>query len=175
MNYRWLVKVFPLIGGSFFVNMFINFIENYLANFTNARFWLIYQAARKFVGKTFFVIFYCYIGPLFLAFFLFCPKLVVSLYFSRYFYLYYILYNLILDKINNHIQKETSANQWKDFRQSSVIQWFVNIKEKERSFFMLFDIESFYLSIKERLFTNAIQFAKQITEISDYDMSLINQ
>ena len=80
---------------------------------------------------------------------------------------------VILDKINNHIQKETSANQWKDT--SSVIEWFVNIKEKERSSFMVFDIESFYPSITECLFTNAIQFAKQITEISDCDMSLINQ
>ena len=40
---------------------------------------------------------------------------------------------------------------------------------------MVFDIESFYPSITERLFTNAIQIAKQITKISDYDMSLINQ
>ena len=40
---------------------------------------------------------------------------------------------------------------------------------------MAFDIESFYPSITERLFNNAIQFAKQTTEISDYDMSLINQ
>ena len=79
---------------------------------------------------------------------------------------------VILDKINN-IQKETSANQWKDT--SSVIEWFVNIKEKERSSFMVFDIESFYPSITERLFNNAMQFAKQITEISDYDMSLINE
>ena len=56
-----------------------------------------------------------------------------------------------------------------------VIEWFVNIKEKERSSFMVFDIESFYPSITEHLFTNAIQFAKQITEISDHDMSLVNQ
>ena len=56
-----------------------------------------------------------------------------------------------------------------------VIECFVNIKEKERSSFMVFDIESFYPSITEHLFTNAIQFAKQITEISDHDMSLINQ
>ena len=56
-----------------------------------------------------------------------------------------------------------------------MIEWFVNIKEKERSSFMVFDIESFYPSITECLFTNAIRFAKQITEISDYDMSLINQ
>ena len=38
-----------------------------------------------------------------------------------------------------------------------------------------FDIESFYPSITERLFINAIQFVKQITKISDYGMSLINQ
>ena len=79
---------------------------------------------------------------------------------------------VILDKINNCIQKQTSANQWKDV--SSVIEWFVNIKEKERSSFMVFDIERFYPSITERLFTNALRFAKQITQISDYDMSLIN-
>ena len=40
---------------------------------------------------------------------------------------------------------------------------------------MVLDIEIFYPSITERLFTNAIRFAKQITKISDYDMSLINQ
>ena len=51
----------------------------------------------------------------------------------------------VLDKVNNHIQKETFANQWKDT--SSVIEWFVNIKGKERSSFMVFDIESFYPSI----------------------------
>ena len=78
---------------------------------------------------------------------------------------------VILDKINNYIQKETSANKWKGT--SSVIEWFVNIKEKERSSFMVFDVDSFYPSITQRLFTNAIQLAKQITEISDYDMSLI--
>ena len=35
---------------------------------------------------------------------------------------------------NNYIQKETFANQWKDT--SPVIEWFVNIKEKEHSSFM---------------------------------------
>ena len=40
---------------------------------------------------------------------------------------------------------------------------------------MVFDIESFYPSITERLFTNVIRFSKQITEVSHYDMSLKNQ
>ena len=58
---------------------------------------------------------------------------------------------------------------------SSVAELFVSIKEKEHSSFMDFIIESFNPSITERVFTNVIQFAKQITEIFDYDMPLINQ
>ena len=56
-----------------------------------------------------------------------------------------------------------------------MIERFINIKEKEHSSFMVFDIGSFYPSITEHLFTNVIQFSKQITEISDYGMSLTNQ
>ena len=59
---------------------------------------------------------------------------------------------VILDKINNHIQNETSPNQWKK-KTSSVIEWFVSIKEKERSPFMVFEIESLYPSITDGLFT----------------------
>ena len=40
---------------------------------------------------------------------------------------------------------------------------------------MAFDIESFYLSTTERLFTNAVQFAKQMTEIFYHNLSSINQ
>ena len=50
-----------------------------------------------------------------------------------------------------------------------VIEWFVNIKGKERLSFTAFDIESFDSSITESLFTNAMKFAKQVTEISDYE------
>ena len=63
---------------------------------------------------------------------------------------------VILDKINNNFQKETSANQWKNM--SSVIEWLLNIKEKERLSFMVFDIEGFDPSVTESLVTNAIQF-----------------
>ena len=40
---------------------------------------------------------------------------------------------------------------------------------------MVFDIESFYPSITESLFANATQSAKQITEISDFEVALINK
>ena len=51
----------------------------------------------------------------------------------------------------------------------------VNIKEKERLSFMVFDTESFCPSTTERLFTNTVQFANQITEIFYHNLSSINQ
>ena len=42
-----------------------------------------------------------------------------------------------------------------------MIEWFFNIKEKESLSFMVFDIESFYPSIAERLVTNAMKFSKK--------------
>ena len=80
---------------------------------------------------------------------------------------------MILNKINNTVQSRTSVNQWKDI--SSVIEWFMNIKNKESSSFIVFDIESFYFSISDNLFKSAIHLAKESIDISDYDLLLINQ
>ena len=58
----------------------------------------------------------------------------------------------------------------------SSVDWMVCSYQRKGSLsFMVFDIESFYLSITESLFTNTIQFVQEITKISDYHMSLINQ
>ena len=80
---------------------------------------------------------------------------------------------LILDKINQQIQLITKVNQWKDT--SSVIEWFNNFDNKERLSFMIYDIKSFYPSISKNLFIKAIQFAKQVTKITDEDINLIMQ
>ena len=68
------------------------------------------------------------------------------------------LSNVILDKINQQIQLITRVNQWYDTL--SVIEWFINLEDKERLSFMVFKIENFYLSINESLFTKGIQFTK---------------
>ena len=78
----------------------------------------------------------------------------------------------ILDKFNNIVQSKTSANQWKD---TSVIEWLISIKNKESSSFIVFDTESFHPSIPEDLFKSAIQFARELIDISDCDLSLIYQ
>ena len=52
-------------------------------------------------------------------------------------------------------------------RHSSVIELFNNFESKERLSFIMFDIESFSPSISKNLFIKPIQFAKQMTVISD--------
>ena len=79
---------------------------------------------------------------------------------------------VILDRINTAVRTNTNVNQWKDT--SSVIDWFKNIPDKNSCYFMVFDIESFYPSISEKLFNDAIQYAKQTVEIPDHDMIIIN-
>ena len=78
---------------------------------------------------------------------------------------------VILEKINQLIQLITKVNQWKDT--SSITEWFNNFENKQRLTFMVFDIEIFYPSISENLFIKAIQFARQITEITEEDINLI--
>ncbi len=79
----------------------------------------------------------------------------------------------ILDRINKEIVKIKKINQWKNT--NSVISWFNNIKEKQNTAFIAFDIEAFYPSITAELFDKAIQFAKNITTINDEELEIISQ
>ena len=76
----------------------------------------------------------------------------------------------LLDTINANILKQTNINQWK---KSQVITSFKNIKSKKTSSFVNFDVENFYPSISIDLFTDAISYAKTITNIDDDQLSMI--
>ena len=54
-----------------------------------------------------------------------------------------------------------------------MISWFINIKDKSRKSFISFDIVDFYPSISESLLDQAIEWAKQHSEISDQDIQVI--
>ena len=54
-----------------------------------------------------------------------------------------------------------------------VTDWFKQIKKKHLYKFATFDIKEFYLSIKERLLKNTINFAEQHTEVSEKDKAII--
>ena len=78
-----------------------------------------------------------------------------------------------MDTINENILKQTNVNQWKNTAQ--VITWFKNIKSKKTSSFVNFDFENFSPSISIDLFTDAISYAKTITNINDDQLSIIMQ
>ena len=77
----------------------------------------------------------------------------------------------ILDQINKSLMAFTHATQWKNT--SSVFDWFKNIPNKRQSSFIQFDVENFYPSISLTLFKNAIQYACEITEITNHDICII--
>lgn len=77
----------------------------------------------------------------------------------------------ILEKINTTVRQKTSLNQWKN--SLSVINWFSSIQHKNQHTFAVFDIENFYPSITEKLLTDAINFAKQFTTITDRDIDIV--
>ena len=56
-----------------------------------------------------------------------------------------------------------------------MIEWFIDIENKESSSFIVFDIESFYPSISEDLFKNATQYAKKPIDHFDYNLLLKSQ
>ena len=77
----------------------------------------------------------------------------------------------ILDKINLKLISDTKVNQWKN--STCVIEWFNNITNKDQHRFVVFDIESFYPSISEGLFNEALNFAKTKIDITNQEMSII--
>ena len=78
----------------------------------------------------------------------------------------------ILDRINTAVRNHTKVNQWK--HTSTVTDWFKNIQDKKSCDFMLLNIENIYPSISGKLFSEAIQYTKNIVEITDNDMIIIN-
>ena len=77
----------------------------------------------------------------------------------------------ILDRINSTIRSKTNSNQWRNTR--SVIDWFSNIREKNRHSFLVFDIVDFYPSISDELLKLSLAYAKQHTTISEEDVEII--
>ena len=78
---------------------------------------------------------------------------------------------VILDKINASLIRQLKVNQWKNTQ--NVIEWFMNIEEKSKYRFIVFDIKDFYPSIKETLLIKAINFAEKLVHITNEDKVII--
>ena len=77
----------------------------------------------------------------------------------------------ILDRINSLLCSNLKVNEWKNT--SSVVTWFRNIKDKHLYKFLIFDKKDFYLSVKESLFHEALQFAKMHVNITQRDIEVM--
>ena len=77
----------------------------------------------------------------------------------------------ILDKINHQLRDSVRINQWKDT--SELTEWFLKIPDKNRYKFAIFGTKDFYPFISEKLLINALNFAKEITDISREDMQIM--
>lgn len=78
---------------------------------------------------------------------------------------------VITEKLVSAIKDNTNLTQWKNTK--SVIEWFKNIENKKSCTFVQFDISEFYPSISEDLYLEAIDFAKQFTELGANDLNIL--
>ena len=63
--------------------------------------------------------------------------------------------------------------QWK--KTSDVLQWFKDLKNKEKIKFIQFDVWDFYTSITHTLLMKALEFAASLTELSTLEKETILQ
>ena len=77
----------------------------------------------------------------------------------------------LLESINLQVRSATSVNQWRNT--GTVIEWFKGIAGKNDCKFVQLDIVEFYPSISQQLLTDALNFAKSYTNISNNTYEVI--
>ena len=77
----------------------------------------------------------------------------------------------ILDRINNNIIKMNNTNLWKNT--TSVINWFRDLKDKENTSFICFDVVEFYPSITESTLKKALDYASNFDNITQDEREII--
>ena len=76
-----------------------------------------------------------------------------------------------LEKIIANVANTTKVNQWQN---TTFIDWFKSLPQKDKLHFIKFDIVEFYPLILEELLNHSILFARSITTISESGINIIN-
>ena len=79
----------------------------------------------------------------------------------------------IFDTINKNVVRSTKIDHWKST--SNVLDWYAKYTNKSKASFVQFDIENVNPSITSDLLYNSIQFAKEVTTVSDDGIHIIMQ
>ena len=77
----------------------------------------------------------------------------------------------ILDRLINRMRYIMKLNQWKNTQ--SVINWFNNIKNKQKHSFIKFDVKDFYPSISRNTLLEALALAKNYCAISKDEIETV--
>ena len=77
----------------------------------------------------------------------------------------------VIEKIIDTVRRDSGLNQWKSNK--DVIQWFKKIEKKSTKRFIQLDVVNFYPSITKDLLKNAINWARQYTDITNEDEEII--
>ena len=76
----------------------------------------------------------------------------------------------ILERIISGVKTSLEVNQWRNTQE--VINWF-NQERTGKCTFIQFDVVSFYPSISEELFAKSLEFAKNLTNISEEEQHIL--
>ena len=79
----------------------------------------------------------------------------------------------ILQRLVEDLSRKLHLNLW--ISTADAIMWFKNIPNKQKATFLQFDIVDFYPSISQRIFDEAIQFAKRHIHIPEQHLEIIMQ
>ena len=76
-----------------------------------------------------------------------------------------------LSRIVNQLRAKLKFNHWKN--SDEVIDWFVNLKDKKKKSFIVFDIKEYYPSITEELLSDAVEWAQTLVRITPEEKDII--
>ena len=77
----------------------------------------------------------------------------------------------LLDNIITQVKAKTGLRSWKSSKQ--VLDWYNNTTDKHLLHFFRFDIISYYPSITEKIYKEALDFASTYINISETDMKIL--
>ena len=77
----------------------------------------------------------------------------------------------IIDKIITDVRSKSNLMQWNN--SNDVLLWFDKVQNKSNKCFINFDIVDFYPSITKEHLVNALNFARDLSDFSDTDTSII--
>ena len=77
----------------------------------------------------------------------------------------------ILSRVVEALRVKTELGLWKNT--DSCIEWFENLHNKKELKFVTFDIDDYYSSISEKLFCDALNWAKSIVNLTSEEIEII--